>query len=203
MKGLERILGLDLSGSPKRRSGYAYLRGGSLKVGVLYKDEEILELAMGFNLVMMDAPLSLPFGRRSIEERGPHLRECDLMLRREGHKFFPITLGPMRLLTERGIRLARVMRSFGIEVLETFPGATYDILGIRRRDREAILKLYRCLPIKLEERKYCQDELDAIACWLAGVCYILGITKVFTGKDGSIVVVGEDFKGGFYDLDHP
>ncbi|MFN3598882.1 MAG: DUF429 domain-containing protein [Aquificaceae bacterium] len=190
MRGLEKILGLDLAGSPKRKTGYAYLRDGNLRVGILYKEEEIFELAKSFSLVMIDAPLSLPSGRKSIEDKGPHLRECDLMLRKEGHRFFPVSLGPMRKLTERGIKLAQSLRALGIEAFETFPGATYDILGLKRKDKVALLNFYKRLPINLEDRSYNQDELDAIACWLAGVCYHLGKAKVFSGKDGMIVVVG-------------
>ncbi len=179
-----------MAGSPKRKTGYAYLRDGNLRVGTLYKEEEIFELAKAFSLVMIDAPLSLPFGRKSIEDKGPHLRECDLLLRKEGHRFFPVSLGPMRKLTERGIKLAQGLKALGIEVFETFPGATYDILGLKRKDKAALLNFYKKLPINLEDRSYNQDELDAIACWLAGVCYHLGKAKVFSGKDGMIVVVG-------------
>lgn len=192
MRGLEKILGLDLAGSPKRKTGYAYLRDGNLRVGILYKEEEIFELAKSFSLVMIDAPLSLPSGRKSIEDKGPHLRECDLMLRKEGHRFFPVSLGPMRKLTERGIKLAQSLRALGIEAFETFPGATYDILGLKRKDKVALLNFYKRLPINLEDRSYNQDELDAIACWLAGVCYHLGKAKAFSGKDGMIVVVGKE-----------
>lgn len=70
MKDWERVLGLDLAGSPKRKTGYAFLKDKRLVVGTLYTDEEILEISKGFKLVMIDAPLSLPEGRRSIEERG-------------------------------------------------------------------------------------------------------------------------------------
>ncbi|MFN3947173.1 MAG: DUF429 domain-containing protein [Aquificaceae bacterium] len=192
MKDLESILGLDLAGSSKRKTGYAYLRDGDLRVGILYEDEEIFQLAKAFSLVMIDAPLSLPFGRKSIEDKGPHLRECDIMLRREGHRFFPVSLGPMRRLTERGIKLANSLKALGIEVFETFPGATYDILGLKRKDKAALLNFYSRLSVNLEDRSYTQDELDAIACWLAGVCYSFGKAKVFSGKDGVIVVVGRD-----------
>lgn len=188
MKGLEKILGLDLAGSEKRPTGYAYFHGEKLKVGVLYKDTEILELAEGFSLIMMDAPLSLPEGRKSIEEMGPHFRECDLMLRRLGHKFFPISLGPMRKLTERGMRLARMLRQKGKHVLETFPGAFYDRRGVRRKDKKVLLELYRSLGLRLEDREYLQDELDAIACLLSGMAYMEGRALLLEGKDGLIVV---------------
>lgn len=186
------ILGLDLAGSQKRKTGYAYLDDNRLKVGLLYKDEEILELARGFSLVMIDAPLSIPAGRKSLQDIGPHFRECDLLLRKHGHKFFPITLGPMRMLTERAIKIAEHLKRENIKVLETFPGATYDLLGLNRKDRKGILGFYMRLPFVLEEREYSQDELDAVACWLAGACYISGNSINFSGIDGEIVVATKE-----------
>jgi len=63
-------------------------------------------------IVAIDAPLSLPTGRKSIEQKtGVHLRECDKELLKRGIKFFPVTLGPMRKLTSRGITLRRILES--------------------------------------------------------------------------------------------
>ena len=181
------MLGLDLAGSPRRRTGYAYW-SGSLKVGILYDDEEILNLAVNFSLVMMDAPLSLPKGRKNLQEIGPHFRECDLLLRKHGYKFFPITLGPMRMLTERGIKLAKILKSYGIDVFETYPGAFYDTFGVKRKDKEQIVQLYKSLGFELENREYTQDELDAVACFLTGKFYLEGKTVEFSGSDGSIII---------------
>jgi len=121
------VLGIDLAGSERRNSGVAYLEDGKLTCFVLHKDEEILELSKGFSHIFIDAPLSLPKGRANIQERGPHFRACDLMLRERGIKFFPVSLGPMRLLTERGIRLKTVMEGWGKVVYEVFPGAFKEL----------------------------------------------------------------------------
>ncbi|MFN3406822.1 MAG: DUF429 domain-containing protein [Caldimicrobium sp.] len=188
LKDREKVLGLDLAGSLKNKTGYAYFKKGNFYVGYLYEDDEILHLCQNFQIVMIDAPLSLPADRRSIEDRGSHLRECDKLLLKRGHKFFPITLGPMRKLTERGMRFKGLLSSLGIKVFETFPGAIYDLLGLPRKDKEAILKFYLSLNLGLEKREYFQDELDAIACWLAGVCYLKGQSYSFSGSDGEIVV---------------
>lgn len=182
------MLGLDLAGSPKRKTGYAYF-DGKLRVGTLHTDEEIISLAEGFSLVMIDAPLSLPEGRKSLEDRGPHFRECDLKLRSMGIKFFPISLGPMRLLTERGMRIRRALEKKGIEVYETFPGGVYDRLGVKRKDRRAIRELFLSFGLPLEERSYSQDELDAIACFLVGVCHLEGKALMLDGKDGKILLL--------------
>ncbi|WP_448583776.1 DUF429 domain-containing protein [Thermocrinis sp.] len=183
-----KVLGIDLAGSEKRNSGVAYLEDKKITCFVLHKDEEILAISKNFSHIFIDAPLSLPKGRKSIEERGPHLRTCDLMLRERGIKFFPISLGPMRLLTERGMRLKAIMEGWGKMVYEVFPGAFYDIMGIKRKDKEAILELYRKLGFDLEDRKYTQDEIDAVACLLTGVMFLDGRAELLKGEDGAIVI---------------
>lgn len=189
---MDKILGLDLAGSPKRPTGYAFWRDKKLEVGCVYKDEEILSLAQSFDLIMIDAPLSLPEGRKDLDTPGPHFRECDMELRKAGIKFFPLSLGPMRMLTKRAIFLANLFKKQNKRVFETYPGAFYDSAGISRRDREAIVRFYRHINLNLEVREYLQDELDAVACWLSGVCYTLGKAKLFAGKDGQIVLASEE-----------
>jgi predicted nuclease with RNAse H fold len=183
-----KALGIDLAGSERRNSGVAYLEDGKLTCFVLHKDEEILELSKGFSHIFIDAPLSLPKGRANIQEGGPHFRACDLMLRERGIKFFPVSLGPMRLLTERGIRLKTVMEEWGKVVYEVFPGAFYDVMGVGRKDKKAILELYRRLGFILEDRKYTKDEIDAIACLLTGIMFLEGRAELLKGEDGAIII---------------
>jgi len=104
----------------------------------LKTDEEIISetLKVKPNVVSIDAPLCLPKGRESLEKRGPpHLRACDRELLKMKIKFFPITLGPMRLLTERGMKVKEFFESKGLTVIETYPGSIQDILGMPRKRR--------------------------------------------------------------------
>jgi len=39
----------------------------------------------------------------------------------------------MRALTKRGMRLKSKLERLGTKVIETYPGAIYDILGINRK----------------------------------------------------------------------
>ena len=92
---------------------------------LIYTDEEILSKIRQIDpkIVAIDAPLSLPPGRKSLEERnGNHLRECDRELLKKGIKFFPVTLGPMRKLTERGMRLKKILEEENFITLEAYPG---------------------------------------------------------------------------------
>ncbi len=142
------VLGLDLAGSPGRATGACVLFGPRrLTASVVLDDAQLLGLVdrVRPSLAVIDAPLSLPLGRASLDDRsGPHFRECDRELRRLGIRFFPLTLGPMRMLTDRGMRLAEAIRRAGIEVLEGYPGGSQDLLGIPRK-RAGVAALQRRL----------------------------------------------------------
>lgn len=138
---------------------------------MLGDDADIVEAVRdaGPALVGIDAPLSLPRGRPSLESRGPpHFRQCDEELRALGIRFFPLTLGPMRLLTARGLRLAERLRKDGYPVIETYPGGAQDVLGLPRKSvGEAALT--RALVRfgfrgRLERELLTHDELDAMLC---------------------------------------
>lgn len=119
------VVGLDLAGVESRPTGFCVLKGLRSATCLVHGDNEIMERIVEIEprLVVIDAPLSLPQGRRSIEERtNIHLRECDRELLKRRIRFFPITIGPMRLLTARGIRLKERLEKERIKVIEVFPG---------------------------------------------------------------------------------
>jgi len=182
------VLGLDLAGSPRRPTGCAVLSGlESVRASVAFSDDDIRALVRASDpaLIIVDAPLSLPRGRRTIDDRsGPHLRECDRELLRRRIRFFPLTLGPMRMLTERGMRLAAEFRGEGRLVVEGYPGASQDLLGIPRKAAglRAVRAGLRALGIRgdLARRRLTHDELDAVTiAWvgrrhLAGRALVIG-----------------------------
>lgn len=169
------VVGIDLAGSPLRNTGYCELAGNRARASVLHTDQEILESIAEAKpaLTLIDAPLSLPRGRATIEDRsGPHFRECDRELLRIGIRFFPLTLGPMRILTERGMRLAVDIRALGYRVEEGYPGGAQDLLGIPRKQGgtgplQAGLRRFG-LRGDLTRRSLSHDELDAVTlAWVA------------------------------------
>jgi hypothetical protein len=93
-------------------------------------------------------------------------------------RFFPITIGPMRALTARGIRLARSLKQMRVRVIETYPGAAQDILRIPRKQEgiKALQLGLRSLGCKGEitKRQLNGDELDAVNCALVAREYALG-----------------------------
>jgi predicted nuclease with RNAse H fold len=189
------VIGIDLAGSEKRNTGICILKENlEAKCFVVHKDQEILDLIEKFkpDLITIDAPLSLPKGRKSLDRREKiHFRECDKKLFELGIKFFPITLGPMRMLTKRGIKLRRILEKKGYKVIEVYPGATQDILKIARKNvslkklREGLKKL----GIKIEERELTHDELDAITAAFTGYLHLKGMSlSLGNEKEGVIVV---------------
>lgn len=118
-----------------------------------------------------------------------HLRECDQALKRLGVKFFPVTLGPMRMLTERGMRIAFKLRALGVSVFETLPGSVYDRFKIRRKNKDGIKGLYKEIFAGFVERRYTQDELDAIASLIIGMAFLKGVAIELNGVEGSIVIL--------------
>lgn len=205
LRGIERtggrtgrpVLGLDLAGVPHRSTGWCVLYDGrDARIGVAHSDEEIEALAARVHpaLVIIDAPLSLPLGRRTIEDRsGPHLRACDRELLRRRIRFFPLTLGPMRTLTVRGMRLADRLRRTGADVVEGYPGASQDLLGIPRKGVGLVplARGLRRLGIRgdLDRDGLTHDELDAVAIAWVGREHLRGRSLVIGDvREGEMVL---------------
>jgi predicted nuclease with RNAse H fold len=188
------IVGLDLAGVETRPTGFCILEDWNVKTCVVYGDGERIKKIQGTKpkLVAIDAPLSLPAGRKSIEERtGTHLRQCDRELLRR-RKFFPITLGPMRKLTSRGIRLRKILESMNFNVIEVYPGGAQDVLGIPRK-QEGLYKLrggLKKLQIKGITNAMGADELDAVTCAYVGKLYLDGKTLTYGSDDETIIMPG-------------
>lgn len=177
-----KVVGVDLAGSERRPTGFCLLtRNLRVKTSLLYTDAEILFEINNISpqLIAIDAPLALPTGRSSLEERtNIHLRECDRQLLRMGIKFFPITLGPMRKLTERGIRLRKILEDKHLEVIEVYPGAAQDVLKMPRA--KAGLEGLRGALVRygmkgdVAKKSITDRELDAITSALVGKMYVEG-----------------------------
>jgi len=189
-----KILGIDLAGSEKQKTGICILNE-KLEVNCfcLFKDKEILDLIEKEkpNLIAIDAPLSLPKGRKSLKRKSKiHFRECDRELWKLGIKFFPITLGPMRKLTERGIKLRKILEK-KYKVIEVYPGATQDILKISRKQKgiEKLKKGLEKLGIKFFKKNLNGDELDATTCAFTGFLYLKKrFLAIGDKKEGQIIL---------------
>jgi len=198
-----KIAGIDLAGSSTRPTGLCFICGKKLETAVVFSDEEIIKQVKEIKpeVVAIDAPLSLPPGRKNIEDRtGGHFRTCDLALRKKGIRFFPVTLGPMRMLTERGIRLRKKLEKMGFSVIEIYPGGAQDIWKIPRArvSKEGLLKGLKGLARTRmglvfpsgtgSSRNLTADELDAITAAFVGFLYVRGQAE-FYGRGHHIIVM--------------
>lgn len=136
-----RVVGIDLTGSAKRPSGWCVLDGNNARTAALGTDRVILQrtVAAKPDIVSIDSPLSLPKGRRRVTDDDPGrqefgiLRQCERTLMQRGVKVYPCLINSMQALTARGMRLAGALRQKGIAVIESYPGAAQDIMGIPRK----------------------------------------------------------------------
>jgi predicted nuclease with RNAse H fold len=190
-----KVVGIDLAGSPKRNTGICALKRNNITFcTIIHTDQEIIDYVEKEKpaLVTIDAPLNLPPGRKSMEDKnGEHFRPCDRELLRRGIRFFPITLGPMRLLTKRGIHLKRVLTRRGYAVIEVYPGAAQDIWHTGRK-QDGLSELRRGLQklgVKGINKKMGGDELDAVTAALVGQFFLNGKAEVLGNfKQGAIVI---------------
>ncbi len=178
-----------------RPTGFCRLVNLKAETRLMYSDEEILRetLRCKPEIVAVDAPLSLPTGRKTIEDRsGEHLRASDRELLRRGIRFFPITLGPMRKLTVRGIGLRRIFEEKGLKVIEVYPGGAQDVLGISRKQRglEKLRAGLEQLGIVGLGGSESDHELDAVTCAYVGKLFLEGKSVPYGLPEDAIIMPG-------------
>ena len=194
-------VGIDLTGSASRPSGWCLLDGRRAATTCLRTDDEILQRTLEAepDLVSIDSPLSVPRGRRLVDdgvssrEAGSIVRDCERMLKRRGINVYPCLLPSMRMLTERGIRLATVLRAEGIPVIESYPGAAQDIMRIPRK-RAGLQYLIRGLADFGVRGDFVQgnvnhDEVDAITSALVGTFFWRGRFEALGSEDEDYLIV--------------
>ena len=190
LSGLKRnrptVVGIDLTGSENRPSGWCLLNGKTAATHLLRTNEKIIAdtVAARADVVSIDSPLSLPRGRTSVEDTDPGrvehgiMRYCERVLKQRGVNVYPALIPSMQRLTARGIELAKVLREHGIPVIESYPGAAQDILNIPRK--RASLELLReglaefGIEGEFLSNPVTHDELDAVTSALVGVFFWAG-----------------------------
>jgi predicted nuclease with RNAse H fold len=190
-----KVIGIDLAGTENRPTGFCIMNDKmNVKTKILYKDREIIKniLEEKPKIIAIDAPLSLPKGRKSLEQKSNiHLRECDRELLRNKIKFFPITLGPMRELTKRGIRLKKILNKKGFEVIEVYPGGAQDLLKIPRKSKgiEELKKGLEMLGIKGLSKNMTDHELDAVTSAYIAKLYLEKKYIAYGNNDEGIIIM--------------
>ncbi|MDE5446550.1 DUF429 domain-containing protein [Bradyrhizobium sp. CSA207] len=196
-----RIVGIDLTGSEKRGSGWCVLDGRTAETLTVHTDQEMIDRIFDLkpDLVSIDSPLSLPFGRTVVTDDDPGrqefgiMRKCERELKRRGVNVYPALLPSMQALTRRGMLLANRIRAEGIAVIESYPGAAQDIMAIPRKGA-GIEYLKRGLSDFGIEGRYASeevthDELDAITAALVGSFFLANKYEPLTGPtEGALIV---------------
>ena len=196
------IVGLDLAGVETRPTGFCILTDMKTETSDLFTDKEIIQKTVDAHpqVIAIDAPLSLPPGRKSIEERtGNHLRESDRVLLKMGIKLFPITLGPMRKLTVRGIKLREIFEGMGFKVLEAYPGGAQDVWGIPRKQQglEKMRAGLEKLGIEGLHAGMSDHELDAVTIAYVGKLFLEGNAIIYGDPQlGIVMPKGKKISGG-------
>ncbi len=195
------VVGIDLAGSAKGNTGWCRVHGAAAETLALRSDDEIMALTISANpdLVSIDAPLSLPFGRMTPFDDDPArkkfgiARECERILWSRGVNTYPSLIFSMQKLTERGSQLAGELRRQGIPVIESFPGAAQDMLGVPRKGLDK-----KFLKISLAEYGFegdwldqvvTHDELDALTSALVGQMFWSGLYELLGNEHEDYMVV--------------
>ena len=195
------IVGIDLTGSEERESGWASVVGTKLATELVATNAELIEKTLSANpfLVSIDSPLSLPAGRLTEFDDDPGraeygiVRHAERQLRERGINVYPALLPSMQRLTHRGVELATKLRKMGVPVIESYPGAAQDILGIPRKKtslRHLAEGLRRFGFESLTgESGISHDELDAVTSALVGQLMLGGYWEALGSAEEDYLIV--------------
>lgn len=195
------VVGIDLTGSEAKASGFAVLRGCVAETSRIASDDELVAavVAADPSLVSIDSPLSLPRGRTRVSDDDPGretygiLRVSERTLKRRGINVYPCLLPSMQKLTARGIILAQRLRALGIPVIESYPGAAQDIMGIPRKgagEKWLTLGLSEFgIEGSFSRDAVSHDELDAITSALVGTFFLEGRYEALDGPEENALIV--------------
>jgi len=178
-----RVVGIDLTGSSIRASGWCLLDGAEATTARAHTDDELVTMTHRArpHLVSIDSPLTLPEGRIRVDDDDPGrerygiMRFCERVLKKRGVNVYPALLPSMQRLTARGIALAARFRSLGLPVIESYPGAAQDIMRIPRKQKglEYLEQGLAAFGVNGDYIKggVSHDELDAITSAIVGVFF--------------------------------
>ena len=196
-----RVVGIDLTGSEARPSGWCLLEGDLASTQRIASDADIIKATLDAKptLVSIDSPLSLPKGRVSVSDDDPGRQEygitrhCERALKKRGINVYPCLIQSMQGLTARGMRLAVQLRSLGVPVIESYPGAAQDIMKIprKRAGLEFLKDGLAEFGIKGNYTKdaVSHDELDAITSALVGVFFWSGKFEALGNEEEEYLII--------------
>lgn len=172
-------VGVDLAASPEhgaKHYGRVGLAALDTKLRIVelaarpFTDDDIVKFVLRHRpaVVAIDSPLSLP--AEGI------LRPVDRELIRRKLRPYPPLLPSMAAMTRRGCALRAMLTEAGFDVIEVFPGAAQDVLGIprKRASLAALAAGLARLGISGLPAKRDGDALDAVTAAYVGQLYLRG-----------------------------
>jgi uncharacterized protein YprB with RNaseH-like and TPR domain/predicted nuclease with RNAse H fold/dephospho-CoA kinase len=195
------IVGIDLTGSESKPSGWCHLLYNKANTKQVFSDDDLVAETIKTNphIISIDSPLSLPKGRTSAFDDDPVrdefgiMRICERILKRRGVSVYPALIPSMQKLTLRGIQLADRFRKLGYTVIESYPGAAQDILGIprKRASLEYLIKGLSSFGIHgdYETIQVSHDELDAITSAMLGYFFWCGMFEALGTDDENYLII--------------
>ncbi|MDY3745734.1 MAG: PHP domain-containing protein, partial [Lachnospiraceae bacterium] len=187
IKGNKKIIGIDLTGSEDKESGWAYMVANRVNCRRIRSDSELIESIKQYNpdIVSIDSPLAYPKGRcctRKDCECSKYgiMRNSERMLRHFGITVYPCLIDSMVNLTTRGMRLAKILRNMGYTVIESYPGVAQDVLMIPRKGKTVEqfyhlkqgLASFGIVGDLIDNSDISHDEVDAVTSALVGYFYL-------------------------------
>ncbi|MCX8154161.1 MAG: DUF429 domain-containing protein [Candidatus Bathyarchaeota archaeon] len=180
------VIGIDLAASSKNPTGWALLRGKTLRTALIYTDSEILENIVMNNpaLIAIDAPLHLP-------KKANFFRNADKEMIRKGYKVFSPKLPAMQKLTLRAIKVNRLIGEKKYKTIEVHPTSTRKALEMPSKDWKAIQAILKNLGLKgeLETRTLISHELDAATAALTAVLHLKKQTERLGDREEGYIIV--------------
>lgn len=169
------VIGLDLTSGANKKTGVAYLSGDTVETTSILSDNDIIDyiIMKSPRYVSIDSPLGLPGGTQRINPKAGIVRKAERDLSSVGIPAYPALIDSMKGLTLRGIKLREKIELLPDPpiVLESYPGAAQDILGIPRKQNglNYLVDGLRQLGLTgpgLQSTSH--DEIDAITCCVVG-----------------------------------
>ena len=197
------IIGIDITGSELRPSGFAILESDNkVTTRQVMTDREIVKLCREAKplVVSIDSPFGIPKGRKSCFDDDPGRAEFGIMrwaereLKRRGVNVYPCLIPSMQRLTARGMKIAKTLRKHGIKVIESYPGAAQDIMQIPRK-RAGLsylkdgLKEFGIKDGHWYKENVSHDELDAITSAIVGLFFLSGKYEALGNEDEEYLII--------------
>jgi predicted nuclease with RNAse H fold len=180
------VIGIDLAGLSTNPTGWALLKGKTVKTCLLHTDKEILENTVRNKptLIAIDAPLSLP-------KKDELFRKADREMIRKGYRVLPPNLPAMKKLALRAIKLNRLIEEKRYKAIEVHPTSTRKALQMPSKDWKTIQEILITLGLKgeLETHSLTTHEIDAITAALTAVLHLKKQTEQISDDEDNYIIV--------------